>query len=428
MSGSQFFARHLEMLDRTRLRELQDRKLRKLATDVAANAFYGERVRDVRSVDDLARVPFTTKQELIDDQLASPPYGRLLTHPLSRYTYFHSTSGTSGAPLRWLDTEEDWAAWIRCWGFVYRGAGVTEDDVVFCAFSFGPYISHWSAMSGARGIGAIAIPGGGMTSLQRLQAIVENRCTVVLCTPTYALHLAEVAEEHRIDLAGSDVRVTIHAGEPGASIPNVRRRIEQTWGARAFDHAGATEAGAWGFDCTAAEDDLHLNETEFVFECIDPATGTPVPEGERGELVVTNLCRTGMPAIRYRTGDLVEMTTAPCACGRNLARIRGGVLGRTDDMLIVRGVNLYPSAVDDVVRGVPEIVEYEVELRRSPERSDLAIKVEVSSESAFDRIDAAVREAFRTRHSLRVLVEYAPPSSLPRYELKARRYKRIDLE
>ena len=176
---------------------------------------------------------------------------------------------------------------------------------------------------------------------------------MLVCTPTYALHLAEVASGLGIDLRASAVRIGIYAGEPGASLPNVKRAIESAWGATCFDHAGATEAGAWAFDCEAQTGAIHLNEAEFIFDVIDPQSGESVDEGTRGELVITNLGRACMPVLRYRTGDLVEMTTEPCACGRRFARIKGGVLGRSDDMIIVRGVNLYPSAIDNLIRGLP---------------------------------------------------------------------------
>ena len=210
---------------------------------------------------------------------------------------------------------------------VYRGAGVTVDDLVFCAFSFGPYVSHWSGIEGARAVGALALSGGGMHSEQRLQAILENRCTVLVCTPTYALHLAEVAAGLGLDLAASDIRITIHAGEPDASVPNVKRRIEAAWGARCFDPAGATEVGPWAFDCQAEDGAIHLNEVEFFFEVIDPNTGAAVAEGVRGELVITTLERAGMPMLRYRTGDLVELTTEPrCRISRKSRRHCGNSL------------------------------------------------------------------------------------------------------
>ncbi|MEW6211405.1 MAG: AMP-binding protein, partial [Acidobacteriota bacterium] len=251
-----FYDKRIETLDPISLRELQSEKLRALMKEISANEFYREKLRavgvdfdSIQSVDDLRAIPFTTKSEMVEDQLSHPPYGRLLTYPLSRYLYFHQTSGTTGKPLRCLDTAESWEWWKRCWGYVYRGAGVTEEDIVFCAFSFGPYLSHWAGISGAWHVGAMCIAGGGMNSEQRLQSLIDNRATVLVCTPTYALHLAEVARARGIDLRSSSVRIGIYAGEPGASLPNVRRAIEEAWGARVFDHAGATEAGAWAYDC-----------------------------------------------------------------------------------------------------------------------------------------------------------------------------------
>ncbi len=428
----EFDYRGLQSSSRAQLRERQDERLRSLLSELGANQFYQEKFRlagmkmaGARGVADLARLPFTTKSELAADQDKHPPYGRLLTYPLSHYRYLHQTSGTTGRPLRWLDTQEDWETFMRCWAEVYLGAGVTAEDLVFCAFSFGPYISHWTGIDGARHVGALALSGGGMHSEQRLQAILDNRCTVLVCTPTYALHLAEVAAGLGLDLASSDIRITIHAGEPGASVPNVKRRIEAAWGARCFDHAGATEVGAWAFDCQAEDGAIHLNELEFIFEVIDLQTGKAVAEGARGELVITTLGRAGMPVLRYRTGDLVEVTTEPCACGRQLARIKGGVLGRADDMLSVRGVNLYPAVIDNLIRAAPSIIEYEVEIRRVSEMDDLLLKIETDERSSFVEVEQAILAAFRAQLNIRVSVAQAERGSLPRYEFKARRYKRV---
>ncbi|MGH9766781.1 MAG: phenylacetate--CoA ligase family protein [Blastocatellia bacterium] len=427
-----FDFREPQSSSRAQLRAWQDERLRLLLSELATNQFYQEKfgfagmnMAGARGAADLSGLPFTTKSELAAEQLKHPPYGRLLTYPLARYRYLHQTSGTTGRPLRWLDTREDWETFLRCWAEVYRGAGVTDEDLVFCAFSFGPYVSHWTGIDGARHIGALALSGGGMSSEQRLRAILDNRCTALVCTPTYALHLAEVATALGLDIRSSDIRVTIHAGEPGASVPNVKRRIEEAWGARCFDHAGATEVGAWAFDCQAEDGAIHLNELEFIFEVIDPQTCKPVDEGARGELVITTLGRPGMPVLRYRTGDLVEMTTEPCLCGRTLARIKGGVLGRADDMLSVRGVNVYPSAIDDLIRAVPAIIEYEVEIRRVSEMDDLLLKVEVGERHFFAEVERAILAAFRAQLNIRVSVAQAAKGSLPRYEFKARRYKRV---
>lgn len=435
MSHFHFYDREIETIDRGRLEKLQNEKLRALVATMGSNGFYRERFlaagippEKVRGPEDLQKLPFTTKSDLIAEQAAHPPFGRLLSFPLSEYRYFHQTSGTTGHPLLWLDTRESWETWTRCWEYVYRGAGVTENDTVYFAFSFGPYVSHWAAIDGARRLGALTISGAGLSSEQRLHAIVANRATVLVCTPTYALHLAEVARRHGVDLPGSEVRISIHAGEPGASLPNVRRAIEEGWGAACNDHAGATEVGAWAFPCEAsAAGGIHLNEAEFLFEVIDPLTESAAKQGERGELVITTLGRAGMPVIRYRTGDLVQVTSEQCPCGRTFARILGGVLGRADDMLIVRGVNLYPSAIDNLIRSLPHVVEYEVEIRRHEGMDDLLVKIEPADRPTEDPV-TALANAFRRQFNIRVTIEQVAQGSLPRYEFKARRFKRMASE
>ncbi|RMH19657.1 MAG: phenylacetate--CoA ligase family protein [Acidobacteria bacterium] len=430
-----FYDARLETLDRDALRAHQEERLRRLMAVVPRSAFYRRKLAaagidpaSISSLDDLARLPFTTKAELLAAQRREPPFGGLTTRPPADYRYLYRTSGTSGRPLLWLDGEEDWATWLRAWGAVYRGAGVGAEDVVFGAFSFGPFISHWTAMAGAAHVGALCVPGGGMSSRQRLEAILDHRCTVLVSTPTYALHLAAVAAAEGLDLASSAVRVTIHAGEPGASVASVRRRLAAAWGARPFDHAGATEVGAWAFSCREQTLEPHLNELEFVCEVVDGASGEAVADGERGELVITTLGRPGMPVLRYRTGDLVIRSRRPCPCGRHLARIRGGVLGRADDMQVVRGVNVYPSLVDDLVRALPEVVEYRVEVDRRQALDELRIHLELAPGASFAAAERRLAAAFRSRLGLRVVILEAAAGSLPRFELKARRWVRLEAE
>ncbi|MCA1735741.1 MAG: phenylacetate--CoA ligase family protein, partial [Actinobacteria bacterium] len=372
----------------------------------------------LRSLDDLRRLPFTTKQELVADQLANRPYGTNLTFPLESYTKVHQTSGTTGEPLRCLDTDESWRWWTECWAAVYRAAGVTDRDRIFFAFSFGPFIGFWSGYDGARLIGALTFPGGGMSSVQRARAIAVNDISVLVCTPTYALHLAEVAEQEGIDLANSNVRVTIHAGEPGASIPSTKARIEKAWGSRCYDHVGATEVGAWGFECKE-QAGVHVNEAEFIAEVIDPKSGDPTVDGE---LVITNLGRLGMPVIRYRTGDRVKLTEEPCSCGRTFARFESGVIGRVDDVLIVRGVNVYPSAIENLIREVSAVGEFAVDAYRIDEMDQLEIRVEVIGA---DGAEAATEVSKRIHNSLgiRAQVTPVPAGTLPRFDLKARRFR-----
>ena len=415
----------LEVARRKDLERAQMRRLREmLAPILESNAFYRhklngagiERPEDVHSLGSYRDLPFTTRDEFSADQIDHPPFGSNLTFPLRRYIRVHRTSGTSGASLRWLDTEDSWRWWARCWAEVFAGAGVGPGDRVFFAFSFGPFIGFWSGYEGARLVGALSLPGGGMDSESRVRAIVEDGATVVVCTPTYALHLAEVAAGAGISLADSRVRTTIHAGEPGAGMEATRRRIEEAWGARCFDHAGATEVGAWGFECGEREG-MHLNEHEFIFEVVDPDTGEAAAEGE---LVITNLGRAGMPAIRYRTGDRVRLNSQPCSCGRPLQRIVGGVVGRMDDALVIRGTVVYPSALENIVRRFPGVGEFAVEVYRRGELDELGIQVEVSAGDG-DGTGAAIAREFRSVLGLRVQVETVPGGSLPRFEFKARR-------
>jgi phenylacetate-CoA ligase len=363
----------------------------------------------------LSALPFTTKRELVADQQANPLFGSNLTYPVSEYIRLHQTSGTTGRPLKILDTQESWDWWGDCWGSIYRAAGVGANDIVFLAFGFGPFIGFWSAYEGARRVGALTVPGGGMDSLQRLRAIQEMGATVLICTPSYALRLAEVAQEHGMDMRASMVRVTIHAGEPGASIPATRERIERAWGAKTYDHAGMTEMGAFGFAC-AEQQGLHVNEGEFIAEILDPLDGQPVQEGQTGELVLTNLGRWGNPAIRYRTGDLVRHGGYTCPCGRTFLALSGGVLGRVDDMLIVRGVNVYPSALADVLHRFPEVVEYKVIVTQEGAMDEIALQVECPRE-----IIADIQEELHIALNLRIPIEAVEAGSLPRFELKARR-------
>ena len=283
----------------------------------------------------------------------------------------------------------------------------------------GCFIGFWAGFEGARALGALAIPGGGQDTAQRLAALEAFGVTAVCCTPSYALHLAQAARERGLDLARLGVRATVHAGEPGAGIPAVRARIEAGWGARAYDHAGMTEMGAYGYEC-AAQEGLHVNESEFIAEVIDPATGAP---SSAGELVLTNLGRAGSPVFRYRTGDRVRLASSPCACGRTFLRLAGGILGRVDDMLIVRGVNVFPGALEGIVRRFPAVDEFMIEVYRRDEMDEVRLLVEVADGAGLE-LAGRVREAVRVELGIRVEAVPVPARSLPRWELKARRLVR----
>lgn len=395
-----------------------------LAAIVPGNRFYTKRLAadgvssdNLTSVEDFsARVGFTHKQDLAMDQAAHPPHGSNLTQPLALYSRFCQTTGTTGQPLVWLDTAQSWDWMLGNWARIYRGAGVNAADRVYFAFSFGPFLGFWTAFEAAARLGCLCIPGGGLSSAARLRVIVHQRATVLLCTPTYALHLAETAAAERIDLRESAVKKIIVAGEPGGGVPHVRERIAAGWnGARVLDHYGMTETGPVAFEALDRPGELRVIEDSYFAEVVEPETGRPAPVGSVGELVLTPLGRTDSPLLRYRTGDLVKAVR-----GKHGLVLEGGIIGRADDMIVVRGVNIYPSAVDAVVRAVPEIVEYRVEVFQRGTMTEIEIEIESADDDATAKLQRGLTQAF----SLRIPVRRVPANSLPRFEMKARRWVR----
>lgn len=411
----------LEKATREAIASHQRQALSRLLVEILPrHRFYAAKFGSIVAGIDLTRLPFTTKAELLDDQKRSPPYGTLLTYPPEQYTRFDQTSGTHGAPLRWLDTPASWQWMLDCWTAMFGMAGVTSRDRLFFAFSFGPFLGFWTAFEAGARLGCLCLPAGGLSSAARLRMLTDNQATVVLCTPTYALHLAQVAQEQGIDLRQASVRKIIVAGEPGGSIPATRQRIEESWNARVFDHHGMTEVGPMTIECLEAPGGLHVMEGDYIVEVIDPSTTQPVPAGQVGELVVTNLGRLGSPLIRYRTNDLVRVDPKPCPCGVTFVRLEGGILGRTDDMISIRGNNFYPSALENVLRRFAEVIEYRVTVDATSALAELRIEVEANESTARglpDKIAAAIRDELLFRAD----VTLAPAGSLPRFEMKAQR-------
>lgn len=422
--------------DRAAIKAGQLEQLRSLVAElIPGNKFYTQKLQsagvgfDLASLEDFsARFPFTTKPEIVADQLANPPYGTNLTYPLDRYTRFHQTSGTSGTPLRWLDTPENWDGMIESWLEIFQAANVRPADRVFFAFSFGPFIGFWLAFESAQRLGCLCLPGGGLSSAARLRLMLANQPAVLCCTPTYAIRLAEVAAEENIATPSLGVKTIIVAGEPGGSIPATRAKLESLWpGARIFDHHGMTETGPVTYECPAQPGVLHIVESAYFAEAIDPASGKPAASGE---LVLTTLNRTGSPLLRYRTGDLVKLSTqhatrntSPCVCGRHALALEGGILGRVDDMIIVRGVNVYPTAVEEIIRSFREVAEYRVQVSQMNSLAELRVEIEpVKTTSDITALLAHISKAFETSLALRVPVSAVAPGTLPRFEMKAQRW------
>ncbi|HEX5106600.1 MAG TPA: AMP-binding protein, partial [Pirellulaceae bacterium] len=382
------------------------------------NRFYAEKLASVNlpleSLDQLPDLPFTFKEELSTAK-HDGEFAANLTYPLERYVRYHQTSGTRGRPLSVLDTADDWRWWIECWQFVLDAAEVGPEDRALLAFSFGPFIGFWSAHDAAVARGTLVIPSGGLSTLSRVEMVRRTQATILFCTPSYALRLAEVAHENHIDPASLEVRRIIVAGEPGGSVSALRRRIETTWNARLTDHAGASEVGPWGYGDKEGRG-LFVLESEFIAEFRSLATGQRAADGEEAELVLTSLGRLGSPVIRYRTGDIVRPRWGLVE-DNGFVLLEGGVLGRADDMLIVRGVNVFPSAVEQILRSFPEIVEYRVTVTRQGSLDALIVEIE-------DRLDdpARVARELKLRLGLKVDVRCAKLGSLPRFEGKGKRF------
>ncbi len=368
----------LRHLDRTELDRLQLERFNRLLLDVLPrNKFYSAKIGTslrLNSLDELRDLPFTTKEEL-SQQSEPDGWPVNLTFSLDRYVRYHQTSGTSGRPIKILDTAEDWRWWIDTWQYVLDSGQITSADRCLLAFSFGPFVGFWSAFESLIDRGVMAIPTGGMSTATRLEMIRTLRATVLLCTPSYALHLGQAAPDHSIAAEQLGVRAIIVAGEPGGSIPTVRERIQSIWNAEVIDHAGASEVGPWG----VADDrrlGLHVVESEFIAEFLSMESDRMAGEAELAELVLTNLGRRGSPVIRYRTGDLVRPSWGHDRACR-FVLVPGGVLGRRDDMVIIRGVNIFPSSIDEILRGFPEIDEYRIiAFRETDAMEQLRLEVE----------------------------------------------------
>ena len=397
-----------------------------LAQLVPRNRFYTRRLaadgvnaENLASIEDyIARVSFTHKQDLVVDQAAHAPCGSNHTFPLECYTRFCQTSGTTARPLVILDTAESWEWMLGNWAAIYRAAGLEPGERIYFAFSFGPFLGFWTAFDAAAKAGYLGIPGGGLGSAARVRAMIQHRATVLCCTPTYALHLAEAAAKDGVNLRDASVKKIIVAGETGGSVPEVRQRISNVWhGAEVLDHYGMTEVGPVAYQNSGQPDVLHILEDAYFAEIVEPESGTAVPAGEVGELVLTTLGRNACPLLRYRTGDLVRRTTG--VPGFALA---GGIIGRADDMIVVRGVNLYPAAFDAVVRLVPEIEEYRVEISRRGVLTEVEVQIESADAVAVSQLERALTSAF----ALRIPVSRVAAHSLPRFEMKARRWQKRD--
>jgi phenylacetate-CoA ligase len=435
---SRYWNQRHETMPRERIAALQARKLRQaVAWAEAANPYHAARLRQagvtaesVRSLDDLRRIPFFTREDWMQGQLDDPPYGPILAADPDVAVRYHLTSGTTGKqPIRVLDGMKDWEWIAECWCYAFWGFGVRPSDRVFFAFSYGSFVGFWGAHYACEKMGCLVLPGGNMTTEARVRQIFDTGATVICSTPTYALRMAQEAQALGLDLAAGPVRRVILSGEPAGSIPATKALIEKLWGAKAADTAGMTELGTiMMFECESQPGGCHVLEDHYIEEVIDPETGEAVGYGEQGERVVTSFGRGFIPVFRYRTRDLVlKIPGAACPCGRTFDIYEGGIRGRVDDMKLVRGTNVYPRAVEAIVREFSQVDEFQIRLwTEGGLRDEIEVLVELpglADDGAAALIEDLGTKLCEAHEGLRMGVRRCEAGTLPRFELKAKRVK-----
>ena len=428
-----YWSRTMETLPREQLAALQLNKLKvQLAHAYAGSPFY-RGLMDRAGLDPaslgglgdyFARFPIVERHELIAAEQAAPPYGTLAATPARFAVARHQTSGSSGQPpFRSFDTARDWAWLTDRFALGLYALGVRPGDQVAVAFGYGLFLGFWAAHYGLQRLGAVPISTGSFDSEQRIQLLAAGGVRAFVCTPTYALRLAHVAHEIGVDLArDTDVRLVITSGE--GRPPATRRAIEAAWGAHCGEVAGMTEAGFIMFECGPGSKGLHIIESDFIEEVLDPETREPVGYGERGVRVLTSLGRESIPMLRYWTSDLVVRRPASdCGCGRTWDFYEGGILGRSDDVHKVRGCLVTPGMIEDVVRSFGEVDEFRTVIDTVDALDTVLITIEPRTGSAPPAdLTTRVQEAIKRAVGVRPTITLAEPGALPRFEMKANRF------
>ncbi len=437
MLNSPYWNPYLETLPAEKLRGLQLRKFQRIFKWAWERSKFhrrlyddaGVRPEDIRTLSDIRRAPKVEKSMMQAIQRKPPfPYGDALCVPLEDVVEFRQTSGTTGQPVYQPDTWQDWEWWSECWAFILWAQGYRPGDRVFIPFGYNVFVAFWAGHYAAEKIGCEVVPGGVLNTQARILKIQELEATALMGTPTYMLGMAETAKNKMgIDPAALTINKITCAGEPGAGIPGTKGRLEAAWGAKVYDHAGATEIGAWSYECAAQPGGIHVNEAFFLVEIEDVDTGEIIEEpGRWGKMIITALDRIAQPCIRFDSKDMVEWADAPCPCGRTFRILRGGVRGRADDITKVKGVLLSPAAIEEVVRtqeGLGD--EYEVIVDKLGDMDRIKLKVELAPgyETRRADVEARLKDDLRLKTNLGYRLEFYDFGKLPRYDVKARRFK-----
>lgn len=424
------FNEEYETLPREALEALQLKRLRAQVERVYATVPYyrgkmdeaGVTPGDIRTLTDIRKLPFTTKEDLRKNY----PFG-LFTVPLERVVRIHASSGTTGQPTVVGYTKRDIGIWSELMARCLTAAGATPKDIIHNAYGYGLFTGGLGAHYGAETLGATVVPISGGNTKRQIMLMRDFRCTVLLCTPSYALNLAEAMIDMGIDPTEMALKVGVFGAEPWSE--NMREEIEKKLGITAIDIYGLSEIIGPGvaIECAEEQKGLHVMEDHFLPEIVHPDTFEPLPLGEKGELVFTTLTKEAFPVIRYRTKDFSRLITSPCACGRTFHRMEK-VTGRSDDMLIIRGVNVFPSQIEHVLISIKGVEpHYQIIVEREGTLDTLEVQVEVSDTFFSDEVKQLEALAKKIQHEIKDLlgvsckVKLVEPKSIQRSEGKAKR-------
>jgi phenylacetate-CoA ligase len=427
----------LETLPYEKIRKLQLKKFKRIFSWAYYHSKFhrglydsaGVKPENIQSFSDIKRLPTVEKSMMRDIQGKEPfPYGDALCVPLADVTAYRQTSGTTGQPVYQPDTWQDWEWWSECWAQLLWAQGYRPEDRVFIPFGYNVFVAFWAGHYGAEKIGCEVVPGGVLDTRSRILKIQELKATAMMGTPTYMLGMADTAIiDMKMDPADLSIEKITCAGEPGASIPSTKKRIEDAWGSKVFDHAGATEIGAWSFECTEQPGGMHVNDAFFLVEIVDVETGESIEKpGVKGKMIITALDRQAQPCIRFDSKDIIEWDKKQCSCGRTSRLIKGGVLGRTDDITKVKGVLFAPSSVENVVRGFHHLGnDYELKVEKINNKDVITLQVELlqNDTNGTNDIKSRLLDQLRLKTNLNYEIEFFKYGELPRYPVKAKRFK-----
>jgi len=437
MADQKYWNPTLETLSQEKIRQLQLKKFKRIFKWTYDHSKFHRQLyadagltpKDIQTFDDIRHVPKVEKSMMRNIQRKDPfPYGDMLCVPLEEVSEFRQTSGTTGQPVYQADTWQDWEWWAECWSYILWAQGYRPADRVFIPFGYNIFVAFWAGHYAAEKVGCEVVPGGVLDTQARILKIQELKATAMMATPTYVLGMADTAKTKMgIDPAELGIRRITCAGEPGAGIPTTKKRMETAWNARVFDHAGATEIGAWSYECTEQPRGMHVNEAFFLVEIEDTKTGEIIEKpGRRGKMVITALDRMAQPCVRFDAKDIIEWDEQPCSCGRTFRIIKGGVVGRADDITKVKGVLLAPSAIEEVVRGIDGLGdEFEVIVDKLGDVDRIKLKVELlpGKEDQVKAVESDLKDQLRLKTNLGYRIEFYDYGRLPRYEVKAKRFK-----